>query len=132
MFVKTAQEFGREVMQPAEIKLDQMADPQAAFESELFWDVMQQAFDLGFHKMGIKEEYHGLGLGGMLLEALEQLLERKAVTTLIASTLSYTVKYKPFEKVRAFYYQKGFKSLGIQNDYYDDGVDRLVLLNRIS
>lgn len=81
--------------------------------------------------MGIKEEYHGLGLGSMLLETLEQLLERKAVTKLIASTLSYTVKYKPFEKVRAFYYQKGFKSLGIQNDYYDDGVDRLVLLKRI-
>lgn len=81
--------------------------------------------------MGIKEEYHGLGLGGMMLETLEQLLGRKGVTRLIASTLSYTVEYKPFEKVRAFYYQKGFKSLGIQNDYYEDGVDRLVLLKRI-
>jgi ribosomal protein S18 acetylase RimI-like enzyme len=81
--------------------------------------------------MGIKEDYHGLGLGSMLLETLERLLERKGINKLIASTLAYTVKYKPFEKVRAFYYQRGFKSLGIQQNYYDDGVDRLILLKKL-
>lgn len=80
---------------------------------------------------GIKEDYHGLGLGSMMLESLERLLERKGVGKLIASTLSYTVKYKPFEKVRTFYYHRGFKSLGIQSNYYEDGIDRLILVKKI-
>lgn len=81
--------------------------------------------------MGIKGDFHGLGLGSMMLETLERLLERKGINKLIASTLAYTVKYKPFEKVRAFYYHRGFKSLGIQQNYYDDGVDRLILVKKL-
>jgi ribosomal protein S18 acetylase RimI-like enzyme len=90
-------------------------DPQTA---EIIW-------------FGVREEYHGLGLGSMLLETLEKLLERKSIRKLVASTLSYTVKYKPFEKVRTFYYHRGFKSLGIQSNYYEDGVDRLILLKNL-
>jgi ribosomal protein S18 acetylase RimI-like enzyme len=81
--------------------------------------------------MGIRDEYHGLGLGTMMLESLEQVLQKKGVTKLLASTLSYTVDYKPYEKVRAFYYNRGFKSLGIQQDYYTEGGDRLILLKRL-
>jgi ribosomal protein S18 acetylase RimI-like enzyme len=81
--------------------------------------------------MGIKVEYHGLGLGTMMLESLERLLEKNGVTKLIASTLSYTVDYKPYEKVRAFYYNRGFKSLGIQQDYYYEGADRLILVKSL-
>jgi ribosomal protein S18 acetylase RimI-like enzyme len=81
--------------------------------------------------MGIKEDYHGLGLGSMLLDSLEQSMGQKGVTKLVVSTLSYTVDYKPYEKVRAFYYNRGFKSLGIQSDYYYDGVDRLILVKMI-
>jgi ribosomal protein S18 acetylase RimI-like enzyme len=81
--------------------------------------------------MGIKEEYHGLGLGTMMLESLEQEVKKKDVTRLLASTLSYTVEYKPYEKVRVFYYNRGFKSLGIQHDYYQEGLDRLILLKTL-
>jgi len=62
MFVKTARDFGREVLGPAETTLDKMVDPEEAFKSDLFWSTMQQAFDLGFHKMGLPESYGGLGL----------------------------------------------------------------------
>lgn len=61
-FVKTARDFGREVLGPAEATLDKMADPDEAFASDLFWNTMGQAFDLGFHKMGLPEGYGGLGL----------------------------------------------------------------------
>ena len=81
--------------------------------------------------LGIKEEYHGLGLGTHLLEALENSLEEQGVKKLIASTLSYTVPYKPYEKVRTFYYHRGFQSIGIQNNYYDDGLDRLILVKNL-
>jgi ribosomal protein S18 acetylase RimI-like enzyme len=78
--------------------------------------------------MGVKEEYHGLGLGSHMLDMLEKTLTEQGIRKLVASTLSYTVKYKPFEKVRTFYYNRGFDSLGIQSNYYDDGMDRLILV----
>ncbi len=81
--------------------------------------------------MGVKEEYHGLGLGSMMLEHLEHMLKRRQVSQLVTSTLSYTVPYKPFEKVRTFFYHRGFKALGIQSNYYEEGVDRLILVKQI-
>lgn len=53
--------FAREVLRPAEIELDRMADPEDAFRSNVFRDTVRQAYELGFHKMGIKEEHGGLG-----------------------------------------------------------------------
>jgi alkylation response protein AidB-like acyl-CoA dehydrogenase len=56
-----AARFAREVVRPAEIELDKMADPEEAFRSALFRGTLRQAYVLGFHKMGIKEEHGGLG-----------------------------------------------------------------------
>ena len=60
--VETAREFGKEVVQPAEVELDKIADPEEVFKSDLFWKVLAQAYELGFHKMAIPEQYGGLGL----------------------------------------------------------------------
>jgi len=57
-----AARFAREVLRPAEIALDKMADPDEVFASDVFRSAMGQAYELGFHKMGIKEEHGGLGL----------------------------------------------------------------------
>lgn len=59
---KLARKFAREVIRPAEIELDKMADPDEAFASDTFKNVMRQAYELGFHKMGINEQFGGLGL----------------------------------------------------------------------
>jgi len=58
----TARDFGKEVLGPAEIALDKLADPDAVFEDERYWDALKQAFELGFHKMSINEHFGGLGL----------------------------------------------------------------------
>jgi len=72
--IRTAQDFGKDVLRPAEIELDQVADPDEVFKRDLFWDVLGQAFQLGFHKMGLAEEFGGLGLDpsttGMIWEEL--------------------------------------------------------------
>jgi len=60
--VDTARQFGEEVLRPAEMELDKIAEPDEVFDGELFWQVMGQAFELGFHKMGLREEFGGLGL----------------------------------------------------------------------
>jgi GNAT superfamily N-acetyltransferase len=81
--------------------------------------------------MGVAEDYHGLGLGSVLLDTLEAKVEQRGIRKLVASTLSYTVQYKPFEKVRTFYYHRGFSALGVQQNYYDDGMDRLLLVKNL-
>jgi len=72
--VATAREFGKEVLEPAEVKLDLVAEPEAVFKGELFWKVMTQAYQLGFHKMALPEAHGGLGLDpqttGMVWEEL--------------------------------------------------------------
>jgi len=72
--VSTAREFGKEVLEPVEVKLDQISDPNEVFKSELFWNTMNQAYQLGFHKMPFPEAIGGLGLDplttGMVWEEL--------------------------------------------------------------
>ena len=72
--VDTAREYGREVLQPAEIALDRVPDPNEVFSRGLFWDALSKAFRLGFHKMGLPENFGGLGLDpsttGMIWEEL--------------------------------------------------------------
>lgn len=60
--IGAAKEFGRDVIHPAEVELDRIADPKAVFDSDLFWNVMAQAFELGFSKMALPEEVGGMGL----------------------------------------------------------------------
>ncbi|MBI5505915.1 MAG: acyl-CoA dehydrogenase family protein [Deltaproteobacteria bacterium] len=57
-----ARRFAREVLRPAEIALDRIANPDEVFTSAIFRDVLAQAFELGFGKMGIREEFGGMGL----------------------------------------------------------------------
>jgi alkylation response protein AidB-like acyl-CoA dehydrogenase len=59
---EVARRFAREVLHPAEVALDRMANPDEAFASATFRDVLAQAFDLGFGRMGIREEFGGMGL----------------------------------------------------------------------
>ena len=81
--------------------------------------------------MGVKEEFHGLGLGTNLLETLELMLAEQGIRKLYTSTLSYTVPYEPYEKVRTFYYRRGFKSIGTEHNFYEEGIDRLILLKSL-
>lgn len=60
--ISAAHEFGKEVVHPAEVALDQMADPNAVYQSDLYWNTIAKAFELGFSKMGIPEEFGGMGL----------------------------------------------------------------------
>jgi len=74
MILATAREFGQEILQPAEVQLDRITDPVEVFESDLFRDTLAKAYELGFHKMSLPEEYGGLQLDpqttGMVWEEL--------------------------------------------------------------
>jgi len=59
---KLAKKFAREVIRPAELEIDKIADPDEAFRSDAFRNAIKQAYEIGFHKMGIREEFGGMGL----------------------------------------------------------------------
>lgn len=61
--VEAVHDFGIKQLEPAEVAIDRMPDPDAAFRSEEYRSAMAAAFGLGIHKMGIAEQYGGLGLG---------------------------------------------------------------------
>jgi alkylation response protein AidB-like acyl-CoA dehydrogenase len=63
----TARKFARDVLQPVEMELDRIADPNEVFVDHRFKDTMAQAYVLGFHKMAVPEEFGGLGLDPMTL-----------------------------------------------------------------
>jgi len=70
----SARRFAREVIRPAELALDRVADPDAVYTDARFTDTLRAAYELGFHKMGIAEKHGGLGLGpamtGLIWEEL--------------------------------------------------------------
>lgn len=57
-----AHKFAREVLRPASIELDKIADPEDMIKSPLFWDTMKKGFELGYHNVLMTDTYGGLGL----------------------------------------------------------------------
>jgi alkylation response protein AidB-like acyl-CoA dehydrogenase len=58
--------FAREVMRPAAIAVDQIADPQEAIApGSPLWDFFRRAYSLGYHAAAIPVECGGLGLTGL-------------------------------------------------------------------
>jgi len=57
-----AKKFAKEVVRPAELLIDKMPDPEEAYKSDAFKNVMKQACELGFNRMTIREDFGGLGL----------------------------------------------------------------------
>jgi alkylation response protein AidB-like acyl-CoA dehydrogenase len=53
--------FGAEVMRPAGIELDRMADPADVIASgSVLWDVLKQGRELGLHKRGFSKAFGGM------------------------------------------------------------------------
>jgi len=60
--VNLAHDFADNVIRPAELELDKISDPEIAFASDTYKNVMKKAYEIGFQKMIIAEAYGGLGL----------------------------------------------------------------------
>ncbi|MBM3300866.1 MAG: acyl-CoA/acyl-ACP dehydrogenase, partial [Deltaproteobacteria bacterium] len=59
---EAAHKFSAEVLRPAALELDKVADPEEMIKSRLFWDTMKKGFELGYHKILVTDAYGGLGL----------------------------------------------------------------------
>jgi len=71
------------------------------------------------------------GAGSLLFSAMESDVKRRGAKLVRASTLSHTVKYKPYELSRKFYFKLGFAEERIDKNFYPKGSDRLLLVKKI-
>jgi len=56
--------FCKEVLRPASVKLDKLADPEDVIKKgSIFWETMRKAYELGYHTATILEEHGGMGFG---------------------------------------------------------------------
>lgn len=93
--VETTRSFGKKTLEPAEIELDRIADPEAIFRDKRFWEALSGCFRLGFHKMSMAESYGGLGLDpsttGLVWEELARYGAGFAATLLPAAIVPQLV-----------------------------------------
>ncbi|MBF7081814.1 acyl-CoA/acyl-ACP dehydrogenase [Desulfallas sp. Bu1-1] len=65
---KAVHKFAKEVIRPAAIQLDALADPGDVLKKEsIYWDVMGQMKKLGYHTVFIPEHFGGMGLSPLEL-----------------------------------------------------------------
>ncbi|MBI4963125.1 MAG: acyl-CoA/acyl-ACP dehydrogenase [Desulfomonile tiedjei] len=57
-----AHKFAGEILRPASIELDKIADPEDMIKSPVFKDTMRKGFELGYHNVLMTDTYGGLGL----------------------------------------------------------------------
>ncbi|OGP57011.1 MAG: hypothetical protein A2V67_00445 [Deltaproteobacteria bacterium RBG_13_61_14] len=70
--VEQAHQFAKNVLRPAEIELDKIADPEEVFKSGLFRDVMRQAYKMGYHRMLLPAHVGGLGLDPVTITLINE------------------------------------------------------------
>ena len=62
-----AYKFAREVIRPVAKELDQMTADEVIADGSPLWDLLRQAYELGYHKILIPEAYGGLELSPLQL-----------------------------------------------------------------
>ncbi len=62
---KETHKFAKEVLRPASIELDKLADPDEVIKSPVYWDVMKKGYELGYHSIFIPDSWGGMGLDPM-------------------------------------------------------------------
>lgn len=71
---KETHKFAKEVIRPASLELDKLADPEDVIKSPLYWDVMKKGYELGYHSMFVPDTWGGMGLDPLDLHiVLEEL-----------------------------------------------------------
>jgi alkylation response protein AidB-like acyl-CoA dehydrogenase len=61
---KSIHKFCKEVLRPASVELDKIADPEDVIkEGSVLWQTMKKAYELGYHSAMVPEELGGMGFG---------------------------------------------------------------------
>jgi len=81
--------------------------------------------------MGIFPEFHGKGIGSLLLQAAEKQLVKKEVEYLQVKTVSSDRECKFYKQTRLFYEGYGFKQLEVFPDLWDKSNPCLLLVKNV-
>lgn len=89
---EAARKFAGEVMRPASLLIDRMSPEEAYAPGSPYWDVLRQAYELGYHKLAYPEELGGVGLNPTQIQiVMEELAWGSFGLTLALNTSLETV-----------------------------------------
>ena len=69
--------------------------------------------------MGVLEDYHRQGIGGLLVRSCEEYCSSNQIKFLTVKTLDVSADYEPYDKTRAFYRKMGFFPLEVFPLHWD-------------
>ena len=81
--------------------------------------------------MGVLKEYHGQGIGKMLLEACEEYCYKKKIEFLTVKTLAESHPDENYAKTRKFYMKSGFKPLEVFPLLWDESNPCLFMVKKV-
>ena len=93
---------------------------------------IHNAFTADIYVIGVLEEYHGRGLGRLLVEAAERYCKKNGCIYLTVKTLDASAAYEPYERTRAFYRAMGFIPLEVFPTLWDKDNPCLFLAKHLS
>ena len=77
--------------------------------------------------IAVSKEYQGKGVGGAVMDHLEELLRQSGVRVLIVETSGLP----DFERTRQFYLQKDYHQEAVIRDFYQEGEDKVVFWKKL-
>lgn len=80
---------------------------------------------------GVLPGYHSKGVGSRLLKVVEKELKSKNILDVTVTTLAPTIKYKPYDITRRFYSKHGYSKIRIDEKFWKNRYDRLVLIKEL-
>lgn len=81
--------------------------------------------------MGLRPEYHRMGLGGKMIRAMMEYCRDQGIEYLQVKTLDASAGYPQYDRTRAFYLAQGFRPLECIPELWDPGNPCLIMIQKI-
>ena len=102
-------------------------------EKALGFGAIKQHFEKSaeIYVMGLRPEYHGMGLGRQLMDAMKEYGRACGIRYLQVKTLDASAGYPQYDRTRAFYLSQGFQPLECIPELWDPGNPCLIMIQNI-
>lgn len=80
---------------------------------------LHNAYTGDIYDLGVKKEYHRMGMGHALVSRAEGYLKERGFRFLTVKTLHESAVYAPYDRTRAFYKKEGFLPLEVMETYWN-------------
>ncbi len=81
---------------------------------------IHNAYTADIYTVGVLKEYHRMGIGHKLIDAIVEYCKEYGYRFLTVKTLDESAEYEPYNATRAFYKKVGFYPLEVFTTFWDE------------